>query len=90
MSIITLNICEKTKQWHIHGLLDVVNNPTKFQLNQIGTYNFQLKLFDTAVTLKYNQGHWKWQGWVKLNEYYHHAKSFYVYHIYSFQENHNI
>ena len=28
--------------------------------------HFQLKLFDNAVTLKYNQGHWKWCEWVKL------------------------
>ena len=26
------------------------------------------------MTLKYNQGHWMWYEWVKLNEYYHHAK----------------
>ena len=31
----------------------------KFQLNRIKTYHFQSKLSDTAVTLKYNQGHWK-------------------------------
>ena len=34
-----------------------MNNHTKFQLNWIRTQNFQLKLFDNAVTLKYNQGH---------------------------------
>ena len=32
-------------------------NSTKFQFNWIRTLNFQLKLFDTAVTLKSNQGH---------------------------------
>ena len=32
-------------------------------------HQFQsIKLFDTAVTLKYTQGHWKWYEWVKLNE----------------------
>ena len=34
---------------------------------------FQFKLFDTTVTLKYGQGYWKWHELVKLNEYYHHA-----------------
>ena len=42
--------------------------------------NFQLKLFDTAETLKYNQGHWKWYEWEKLNKYYCHAK-FDIYYI---------
>ena len=42
-------------------------------------------MFDTAVTLKYNQGHWKWYERVKLNEFYHHAK-FDIY-IYSVREN---
>ena len=28
----------------------------------------QLKLNDTAVTLKYGQGHWKWYEQVKLKE----------------------
>ena len=32
-----LNMCESKKEWHIHDLLDVLNNPTKFQLNQIRT-----------------------------------------------------
>ena len=43
----------------IYDLLDVNKNQTKFKLNQIRTLNFQLELFDTAVTLKYIQGHWK-------------------------------
>ena len=34
------------------------------------------------MTLKCNQGHWKLYEWVKLNEYYHHAK-FDIYYIYS-------
>ena len=34
------------------------------------------------MTLKYNQGHWKWYGCVELKEYYHHAK-FDIYHLYS-------
>ena len=41
------------------------------------------------MTLKYNQGHWKWYKWIKLNEYYHHAE-FEIYHIYGVEENHNI
>ena len=42
---------------HIHDLLEVLNNPTKFQLNWIRTTTKnQLKLFNNAVTLKYNQG----------------------------------
>ena len=67
----------------------IISNSTKFQLNRIGTYFFQLKLFNTSVTLKYNQGHWKWYGWVKLNEYHHHAKID-IYHIYSVRENRNV
>ena len=47
-----LNICKKSN----HDLLDVINNCTKFQLNQIWTLFFSVKkLFDIAVTLKYNQ-----------------------------------
>ena len=53
----------------------------KFQLNWTGARHFQLKLFDTAVTLKYGPGHWKWYEQVKLNEQYHHAK-FDIHHIY--------
>ena len=60
------------------------------RFNLIGwEQNFQLKLFDTAVTLKYNQGHWQWYEWVKLNEYYHHALLD-IYHIYRVQENCNL
>ena len=47
------------KKWYIHGLPDMLNNPIKFQLNCMRTWEFQLKLFDTPVTLKYEQGHWK-------------------------------
>ena len=43
-------------------------------------------MFDTAVTLKYNQGHRKWYEWVKLDEIYQHAQSD-VYHVYSAREN---
>ena len=32
-------------------------NQTKFQLNRIRLQNFQVNLFDTAVTLKYGPGH---------------------------------
>ena len=32
-------------------------------------FSVHLKLFDTALMLKYNQGHWKWYEWVKLNVY---------------------
>ena len=51
--------------------------------------SFNLIGYKPAVTLKYNQGHWKWYAWVKLNEYYHHAK-FDIYHVYSVWENRNI
>ena len=37
-----LTMCKTQKQWYILDLLDVINNHTKFQLNQIRTYNFQL------------------------------------------------
>ena len=38
------------------------------------------------MTLKYNEGHKKWYEWVKLNQYYHHAK-FDNYHTYTVREN---
>ena len=44
------------------------NNPMKFQLEWIRKWTFQLKLYDTAVTLKYNKGHRKWYEQVKLNK----------------------
>ena len=46
-------------------------------------------MFDTAVSVKYNQGHWKWYEWIKLNEYYHQAK-FDIYHIYGVWDNQNV
>ena len=52
-----------------------LNNSMKFQLNRISTPNVQIKLFDIAVIVKYGQGHWMWCGKVKLNKYYHYAKS---------------
>ena len=39
------------------------------------------------MTLKHNQGHWKWYDWVKLNKYYHHAEREIHY---SVRENRNI
>ena len=42
------------------------------------------------MTLKYNQGHWEWYEWVKLSEYYRHAKFDVIYHIYSVRKNCNI
>ena len=62
------------KLWYVHYWLEVLNNPTKFQLNWIRTQTFQLKLFSTAVTWKYGQGDWNWHEQVKLNESYHCAK----------------
>ena len=41
------------------------------------------------MTLKYNQGQWKWHEWLKLNEHYYQAK-FGIYHIYSVRENYNV
>ena len=55
-------------------MLDLLNNPTKFQLTWIRTQDFQLKLIDIAVNLKYGQDHRKWYEQVKLNEQYHQAK----------------
>ena len=65
----------------------------KFQLIKI-KYEQKISVlthcpFDIAVTRKYNQGHWKGYEWVKLHEFYHHAK-FDIYHIYSDQENLNV
>ena len=77
------------KLWYMHNLLDVINNCTKLQLNQIRTYHFQLKQFDIAVTLKYNKDRWKWCEWVKFSDYYHHAK-FDIYYVNSVQENHTV
>ena len=53
----------------------------KFQLNQIRTYKFHLKLLNTAVILKYNQGHWKCCEWVKVYKLSYHGK-FDIYHLY--------
>ena len=44
------------KEWHIYYLLHLHNNPTKFQFNWIRTQNFQLKLFNIALTLKCVEG----------------------------------
>ena len=56
----------KKRKWYmstyIHDLLNTLINPIKFQVNQMRTYKFWLKIFDTAVTLKYIQGQWKWYG----------------------------
>ena len=40
------------KKWYIHDILGVQNNNAKFQLDQIRTYNFELKLCDATVALK--------------------------------------
>ena len=85
----SLNMCQSEKYWYIHYLLDLLNDPTKFKHSWIRTQNFHLKLFDTAVTLKYGQGHWKWYEQVKLNEEYHHAK-FDIYYIHGVWENPNV
>ena len=64
----------------------------QFQSNKficLRTWNFQLKLSDTAATLKYGQGHWNWYEYLKLNEYCVHAE-FDIYHICDVWENHNI
>ena len=64
------------KEWHIHNLFDLLNNPKKFQLNWIRRK-------------KYGQGHWKWYEQVKLYEQYHHMKSD-VYHFYGVWVNPNV
>ena len=48
---------KREKKSYIHDLLDVFNNPIKLQLHWMRTLNFQFKLFDTPVTLKYGQCH---------------------------------
>ena len=63
MSIISLEHMQKQqqqnqKQWYIHDLLDIINNCIKYELNRLRTKHFYVKLFDTAVPLKYNQYHW--------------------------------
>ena len=50
----SLNKC-KSEKYYIHNLLDLLNNPTKFQLKWIRIQSFQLTLFNIAVTLKYGQ-----------------------------------
>ena len=45
-------------------------------------------MFDTAVTLKYGEGNWKWYEQVELNEKYHHAK-FDIYHFHGVWVNPN-
>ena len=52
------------------------------------TQNFLLKLCDTAMTLKYSQGHWKCYEWVTLNEQCHRAKID-IYYVHSVWENCN-
>ena len=47
------------------------------------------KPFDTAVTLKHDQSHWKSYEWIKFNEYYHHAK-FDICHVQIVRENRNV
>ena len=36
-----LNMCESQKYRYIHDLLDVLNNPTNFQLYRASTKNFR-------------------------------------------------
>ena len=43
--------------WYIHDLLDILSNPTMFQVYMDKNIAFSAKLFDTAVTLKYDQSH---------------------------------
>ena len=50
-------MCDCQTVRFIHDILDVLNNPMKFQLNQIRMIIFQVKLFDTAMSMKYGQGH---------------------------------
>ena len=68
-------MCKIENLWCIHYLLDLLNNPAKFQI-KIFSWNFV-----TALTLKYGEGHWKWYEQIKLNEQYHHAK-FDIYYFY--------
>ena len=39
---------KKKKKWYIHDLLDVLNNPREFQINQL-----EHKIFSKKVTEKY-------------------------------------
>ena len=48
----------KKKYWYGHDLLEVISNRIKLRFNWIRTSNFDLKTFDTAVTLKYNHDHY--------------------------------
>ena len=59
---------EEEKECYIHNPLDLLDNPVKFQLNQIRPQSFQLKLSNIAVTLKHGQGQWKWYKQVKPND----------------------
>ena len=72
------NICISAEQWREH--VDSGQESKKQQhnlqfkfLTHMWPWNKvkvirQLKLFDTAVTLKSTQGHWKWYELVSLNE----------------------
>ena len=71
-----LNMCENQIWSYIHYLFDEINSHTKFPRNQLRTWNVHLKLFDKAVTLEYNPGHWKWYEW-NAN----------IYHVHRVQEN---
>ena len=50
--------------------------------------SFNFIAYERKIFMKHNQGHWKWYEWVKMNNYYYHAK-FDIYHIYSVRENQN-
>ena len=84
-----LNMCENLKNV-IYSCFTCRNQQSK----DVSTlpdkkHNFHLKLFDTAVTFKCNQGYWKKYEWVQVNKYYHHAK-FEIYQSYNVRENHTV
>ena len=72
MSIISLE-----HVWKLN-LLDIINNQAKFQLAEIGTNFFHLKLWHDCA-LEIQPRSLKMVRIVKLNEYYHDAK-FDIYH----------
>ena len=43
LSPLKLNMCNREKMLHIHDLPHILNNPMKFQLNQIRTLKSSIK-----------------------------------------------
>ena len=59
---------KQKKRWNVHDLLDVLNNLTKFQI-QDKNKQISVKTVNTPVTFKCSQGHWNWHEHLEHSEY---------------------